>query len=234
MGYRRILLKLSGQSLAGGSSFGLDGDTLDRHADVIGGLVEDGHEVGVVIGGGNFWRGRSSGAMDRVAADQIGMLATVMNSLALADALDRRGIPQRLMTAVPMPTVGEAMNGRVARRYLEEGAVVIFGGGTGNPFFSTDSAAALRAAEIGADAILMTTLVDGVYDRNPDEHPDAKLLKELTFDDVLTHQLGVMDATAAALCRDFGLTLVVFNADDLDNIRRAAEGDAIGSVVRGR
>ncbi|HHX29745.1 MAG TPA: UMP kinase [Clostridiaceae bacterium] len=231
MKYKRILLKLSGEALSGQNGNGIDYDTLVRYASIVCRLTEKGHELGIVTGGGNFWRGRSSGSMDRVAADKVGMLATVMNSVALADALESQGLDCRLMTAVFMPSVGEAMDGQKARRHLEEGRVVIFAGGTGNPFFSTDSAAALRAAETGCDLILKSTLVDGVYDKNPHEYDDARLLHELSFSQILEEKLDVVDATAAALCRAFGLKLKVINGNDPENIIRAAAGEAIGSLV---
>ncbi len=232
MAYHRLLLKISGESLAGDSNRGIDPAVADAFASIVARLSEKGHEVALVVGGGNFWRGRSSGDMDRVAADRIGMLATVMNSVAMAEALSRQGIEVRLMTAVPMPTVGEPCDGITAKRYLREGCVVVFAGGTGNPFFSTDSAAALRASEIEADVILKATLVDGVYDKDPKTNADAVLFKELTFDEVLEHRLGVMDATAAALCRDYGQKVIVFNIADRENILRAAAGEPIGTLVR--
>ncbi len=232
MAYHRLLLKISGESLAGDSNRGIDPAVADAFASTVARLSEKGHEVALVVGGGNFWRGRSSGDMDRVAADRIGMLATVMNSVAMAEALSRQGIEVRLMTAVPMPTVGEPCDGITAKRYLREGCVVVFAGGTGNPFFSTDSAAALRASEIEADVILKATLVDGVYDKDPKTNADAVLFKELTFDEVLEHRLGVMDATAAALCRDYGQKVIVFNIADRENILRAAAGEPIGTLVR--
>ncbi|HHX20036.1 MAG TPA: UMP kinase [Clostridiaceae bacterium] len=232
MKYRRLLLKISGESLAGDSKRGIDASLVEEYASIVARLADNGHEVGIVIGGGNFWRGRTGGEMDRVAADRIGMLATVMNSIAITEALTRRGHRAHLMTAVPMPTVGDPVDALKAKRYLEDGHVVVFAGGTGNPFFSTDSAAALRAAEINADIILKATLVDGVYDKDPHVHSDAVMFKELTFDEVLERRLGVMDATAAALCRDYGQKVVVFNIDDLENIIRVAAGEPIGTLVR--
>ncbi|MFA5586606.1 MAG: UMP kinase [Saccharofermentanales bacterium] len=231
MKYKRLLLKLSGESLAGETGYGIHAPTLSVYASVIGQLCRDGHEVGVVVGGGNFWRGRMSGGMDRMSADKIGMLATVMNGIALDSALLEAGVTARLMSAVPMPTVGEPMNAAAARRHLERGRVVIFAGGTGNPFFSTDSGAALRAAEIKAHVILKSTLVDGIYDKDPKAHPDARLIKELTFSDILEKKLAIIDATAAALCRDYGLKLIVFNGTDPGNILRAAGDQPIGTLV---
>lgn len=232
MKYRRLLLKISGESLAGDSKRGIDSSVVDQYASVVARLVDSGHEVGIVIGGGNFWRGRTGGDMDRVAADRIGMLATVMNSIAMTEALSRRGYPVHLMTAVPMPTVGDPIDALKAKKYMNDGCVVVFGGGTGSPFFSTDSAAALRAAEIEADIILKATLVDGVYDKDPNVYSDAVMFHELTFDEVLERRLGVMDATAAALCRDYGQKVVVFNIADLENIIRVAAGEPIGTLVR--
>ncbi len=232
MKYRRLLLKISGESLAGDSKRGIDSSLVDQYASIVARLVDKGHEVGIVIGGGNFWRGRTSGDMDRVAADRIGMLATVMNSIAMTDGLTRLGYRVHLMTAVPMPTVGDPVDALKAKRYLKEGCVVVFAGGTGNPFFSTDSAAALRAAEIEADIILKATLVDGVYDKDPNVHSDAIMIKELTFDEVLERRLGVMDATAAALCRDYKQKVVVFNIADIENIIKVAAGEPIGTLVR--
>lgn len=232
MTYKRLLLKLSGEALAGESGGGLDPGKLSLYASIIRDLCQKGHQVAVVVGGGNFWRGRQSEDMDRMAADKIGMLATLMNSIALADALTFLGQPVRLMTALPVPTVGEAMRGDRARDHLEAGRVVILGGGTGNPFFSTDSAAALRAAEIKADLILKSTLVDGVYDKDPRVHEDALLLKEVTFSRILEDKLAIIDATAAALCRDFALKMVIFNGHDPKNILRAASGEAVGSLVQ--
>ena len=232
MRYKRLLLKLSGEALAGDNKGGLDPGVLAVYASIIHKLCQEGHEVALVVGGGNFWRGRQSGDMDRMAADKIGMLATVMNSIALTDALTALGQPVRLMTALPMPTIGEAMNGDRARQHLEKGRVVILAGGTGSPFFSTDSAAALRAAEIGADLILKSTLVEGVYDKDPHLHEDALLLEEVSFSHILEKKLTIIDATAAALCRDYGLKLIVFNGRDPQNILRVAAGEAIGTLVR--
>lgn len=232
MRYKRLLLKLSGEALAGDNKGGLDPGVLAVYASIIHKLCQFGHEVALVVGGGNFWRGRQSGEMDRMAADKIGMLATVMNSIALTDALTALDQPARLMTALPMPTIGEAMNGDRARQHLEKGRVVILAGGTGSPFFSTDSAAALRAAEIGADLILKSTLVEGVYDKDPHLFDDALLLEEVSFSQILEMKLTIIDATAAALCRDYGLKMIVFNGRDPQNILRVAAGEAIGTLVR--
>ncbi|MGI6617272.1 MAG: UMP kinase [Saccharofermentanales bacterium] len=231
MAYKRLLLKWSGEALAGKSGSGLDADSLDRAAELVRRLVENGHEIGIVNGAGNFWRGRLSKNMDRTEADQIGMLATVMNGIALRDALIRQGLEVELMTAVPMPTVAEPVDAVKARRFLDEGKVVVFAGGTGNPFFSTDSAAALRAAMIHADVILKATQVDGVYDKDPHRFPDAVRYETITYDEILENRLGVIDATAAALCRDFNLALLVFSNSDPDLVIRAAKGEKIGTLV---
>ncbi|NLG30408.1 MAG: UMP kinase [Clostridiaceae bacterium] len=232
MKYKRLLLKLSGESLGGESGKGICGDSLAVYAVIVRDLHAKGHEIGIVVGGGNFWRGRVSGDMDRMAADQIGTIATVMNAIAMTDALTHLGVPVSLLSAVPMPTIAEAMDAKRARRYLDEGRVVVFGGGTGSPFFSTDSAAALRAAEIKADVILKSTLVDGVYDRDPNEDEGAILLKEVSFDEVLEKKLRVIDQTAAALCRDFHLRMIVFNGTDPNNIARVLEEEDLGTMVR--
>ncbi len=232
MNYKRLLLKLSGESLGGAGGQGISGESLQVYAKIVRDLHALGHDIGIVVGGGNFWRGRVSGDMDRMAADQIGTIATVMNAVAIADALTALDVPVSLLSAVPMPTIAEAMDAKRARAYLEEGRVVVFGGGTGSPFFSTDSAAALRAAEIKADVILKSTLVDGVYDRDPNEHEGAVLMKEVSFDEVLEKKLRVIDQTAAALCRDFQLTMIVFNGTDPNNIARVLKDETIGTIVR--
>lgn len=231
MAYKRLLLKWSGEALAGSRGSGLDAGALDRAAELVRRLVENGHEIGIVNGAGNFWRGRLSEGMDRSEADQIGMLATVMNAIALRDVLARKGLKVELMTAMPMPTVAEPINAVKARRFLDESKVVIFAGGTGNPFFSTDSAAALRAAMIHADVILKATQVDGVYDKDPHRYPDAVRYDTITYDEILEQRLGVIDATAAALCRDFNLALLVFSNSDPDLVVRAAQGEKVGTLV---
>ena len=190
-----------------------------------------GVEIGIVVGGGNFWRGRSSGDMERVRADQIGMLATVMNALAVADALEHMGVDVRVQTALTMQQVAEPYIRNRATRHLEKGRVVIFACGTGNPYFSTDTASALRAAEIGADIIFKATMVDGVYNKDPKKYPDAVKYDSLSFTNVLTNQLAVMDSTAASMCRDNHLPILVFDIKDPDNIARAAAGETIGTLV---
>ena len=191
-----------------------------------------GVQIGLVVGGGNFWRGRSSGNMDRTRADHIGMLATVMNALALADTLEQLDVPVRVQTAIEMPRVAEPYIRNRAVRHLEKGRVVIFGCGTGNPFFSTDTAAALRAAEINADVIFKATNVDGVYDKDPNRFADAVKYDELTHTEVLAKGLMVMDSTAASLCRDNNIPILVFNLNDPENIIRAAAGEKIGTLVK--
>ncbi len=230
--YKRILLKLSGEVLAGAEGKGLDFDMVTTVCKVIKECTEMGTQIGIVVGGGNFWRGRSSGEMDRPRADQMGMLATTINSLALQDTLEQLGVKAQVLTGLVMPQVAEIFTKRKAVEYLEAGNVVIFGCGTGNPFFSTDTAAALRAAEIDAEIIFKATNVDGVYDKDPNKFDDAVKYDELTHSEVLSKGLKVMDSTAASLCRDNGISILVFNLDDPQNIVRALEGENIGTVVK--
>ena len=230
--YNRILLKLSGEALAGSKGAGFDEATI---ASICAGIKEAhdmGVQIGIVVGGGNFWRGRSSGKMDRMDADKIGMLATVMNALAVKDALRQQGVPAVVMTSAVMPQVAETFTSDKAIAALEAGTVVVFGGGTGNPIFSTDTASALRALEIGADAMLKATMVDGVYDKDPHKYPDAVRYETLTFTRVLDERLAVMDSTAASLCRDNGLPILVFDMGNGSNIARAVRGENIGTLVR--
>lgn len=227
----RVLLKLSGESLSGSNGFGIDEPTIRSIAEAVAEAHRAGTEIACVVGGGNFWRGRQNPDMDRVTADHIGMLATSMNALALADALERAGATTRVMNAVEMNKICEPYIRNRAVRHLEKGRVVVFAGGTGSPYFSTDTAAALRASEIGADLMLKATLVDGVYDRDPKTCPEAVRFEELTFDQVLSGHLGVVDATCAALCRDNGVPLRVFSIADPKNIIMAASGQAIGTLV---
>lgn len=229
--YKRVLLKLSGEALAGDKKFGLDYSVIIPICKAIKECADMGAQIAVVVGGGNFWRGRSSGAMDRTRADHIGMLGTTMNALAVADALEETGAIVRVQTAIAMQEVAEPYIRNRAVRHLEKGRVVIFGCGTGNPFFSTDTAASLRAAEIGADVVLKATMVDGVYDRDPHKYPDAVKFDTLTFQDVLAKNLAVMDATAASMCKDNGLPLLVFNLADPQNIVRAVAGEKVGTLV---
>ena len=230
--YKRILLKISGEVLAGGKGMGIDYDTVLNICSAVKECVDMGVEVGLVVGGGNFWRGRSSGDMDRTRADHIGMLATVMNSLALADALEHLKVPVRVQTAIAMQQIAEPYIRNRAVRHLEKGRVVIFGCGTGNPFFTTDTAAALRALEIDADIMFKATNVDGVYDKDPNKFEDAKKYDTLSFDEILSHDLRVMDGTAASLCRDNSIPILVFNLDDPQNIVKAINGENVGTVVK--
>ncbi|MBM3787396.1 MAG: UMP kinase [Acidobacteria bacterium] len=231
--YGRILLKLSGEVLAGDGGFGVDQECLHRLAAEVAGVAKQGVQVGLVVGGGNFFRGISAAArnMDRVAADHMGMLATVINSLALQDALERQGIPTRVMTAIAMPSVAEPYIRRRAIRHLEKGRIVIFGGGTSNPYFSTDTAATLRGLEIHADVVAKATSVDGVYDKDPRKHADAVRYESITFQEVLARQLGVMDASAIAMCRDNRLPICVFNLREPGNIMRMAMGEPVGTLI---
>ena len=232
LAYKRILLKISGEVLAGGKGMGIDYDTVLNICSAVKECVDMGVEVGLVVGGGNFWRGRSSGDMDRTRADHIGMLATVMNSLALADALEHLKVPVRVQTASAMQQIAEPYIRNRAVRHLEKGRVVIFGCGTGNPFFTTDTAAALRALEIDADIMFKATNVDGVYDKDPNKFEDAKKYDTLSFDEILSHDLRVMDGTAASLCRDNSIPILVFNLDDPQNIVKAIKGENVGTVVK--
>ena len=229
---KRILLKLSGEALAGDKKTGFDEATCIGVAKQVKELVDDGIQVAIVTGGGNFWRGRTSGKMDRTRADHMGMLATSINSLALADALEQLGVTARVQTAIEMRQIAEPYIRNKAVRHLEKGRVVIFGCGTGNPFFSTDTAAALRAAEIGADVIFKATNVDGVYDSDPKLNPGAKKYDTLSHIDVLQQGLHVMDSTAASLCMDNGIEILVFNLDNPDNIVAAVTGEKIGTIVK--
>jgi uridylate kinase len=232
--YTRVLLKLSGESLMGERSFGVDPAAAATIAREIGEVRALGVEVAAVIGGGNIFRGLAASAkgMDRAAADYMGMLATVINALALQDALEQQGITTRVLTAIEMRTVAEPFIRRRAVRHLEKGRVVVFAAGTGNPYFTTDTAAALRAMEIKADVILKGTKVDGIYTADPLEHPDATRLPTISYLEVLEQGLKVMDATAISLCMDNRLPIVVFNLRTPGNLRRAIMGEPVGSLVR--
>lgn len=230
--YKRILLKLSGESLAGNQPHGIDFDTVLRICKPIQECADMGVEIGIVVGGGNFWRGRSSGKMDRTRADHMGMLATTINALGVADALEQLGVTVRVQTAIAMQQVAEPYIRNRAVRHLEKGRVVVFGCGTGNPFFSTDTAAALRAAEIDADIILKATMVDGVYDCDPKTNKNAVKYDKLSFMDVLSKNLQVMDSTAASLCKDNHIPILVFSINDPENIKRAVCGEPIGTLVK--
>ena len=227
--YHRILLKLSGEVLAGEKGTGIDFNKVTEVCARVKECTDLGVQVAIVVGGGNFWRGRSGGNMDRTRADHMGMLATSINALALADALEHLGVTARVQTAIEMRQIAEPYIRNKAIRHLEKGRVVIFGCGTGNPFFSTDTAAALRAAEIGADVIFKATNVDGVFDSDPKLNPDAKKFDTLSHLDVLKEGLHVMDSTAASLCMDNSIEIRVFNLDDPDNIVRAVKGENIGT-----
>ncbi len=230
--YKRVLLKLSGEALAGSQKFGLDYDVVKKISSSISRCAAEGCQIGIVIGGGNFWRGRSSGEMDRTRADHMGMLATVINSLAMADALEKDGVNVRVQTAISMQAIAEPYIRNRAVRHLEKGRVVIFGCGTGNPYFSTDTASSLRAAEIDAEIILKATMVDGVYDKDPNRYEDAARFEALTFSQVLNEKLAVMDMTAASMCRDNKTPLLVFSIEDPDNIYRAVSGEPLGTLVK--
>lgn len=233
--YKRVILKLSGEALAGSQSYGIDPDVVNSIAAQIKELVDLKVEVAIVVGGGNIWRGVAGSAkgMDRATADYMGMLATVINSLALQDALSKNGTDTRVQTAIEMKEVAEPYIRRRAIRHLERGRVVIFAGGTGNPYFSTDTAAALRAAEIEAEVIMMAKRVDGVYDSDPMKNPNARKFIELSYIDVLNKGLGVMDSTATSLCMDNGIPLIVFNINDSDNIKKVITGENVGTYVGG-
>ncbi len=230
--YKRVLIKLSGEALAGGQGFGLDFEKVLEVSRSIRECVDMGVQIALVVGGGNFWRGRSSGKMDRTRADHMGMLATVINALALSDGLEQVGVDVRVQTAIEMRQIAEPYIRNRAVRHLEKGRVVLFGCGTGNPFFSTDTAAALRAAEIDADVIFKATNVDGVYDSDPRENPNAQRFDTLTHLDVLNRGLHVMDSTAASLCMDNHIPILVFNLNDPANITRAMTGQAIGTRIQ--
>ena len=229
--YKRILLKLSGESLAGSQKHGIDFDTVLKFCEPIKKCVDAGVRVGIVVGGGNFWRGRSSGEMDRTRADHMGMLATAINALGVADALEQLGVEVRVQTAIAMHQIAEPYIRNKAMCHLDAGRVVIFGCGTGNPFFSTDTAAALRAAEIEADIIMKATMVDGVYDCDPKSNPDAKKYDSVSFYEVLNKDLAVMDSTAASLCKDNNIPILVFSIEDPENIYRAVCRENIGTIV---
>lgn len=230
--YQRILLKLSGEALAGDKGIGLDFERVVSICESIKKCHDLGVQIGIVVGGGNFWRGRQSGQMDRTRADHMGMLATCINALAVADGLEQVGLTARVQTAIQMQQIAEPYIRNKAVRHLEKGRVVVFGCGTGNPFFSTDTAAALRAAEIDAEVIFKATNVDGVYDSDPKTNPDAVRYDELTHLDVLQQGLHVMDSTAASLCMDNGIQIRVFNLNDPENIVRAVTGEKVGTVVK--
>ena len=233
--YKRVVLKLGGEALSGRGEHGIDPGAVAQVADQIQAVVALGIELAIVIGGGNFWRGNDPYAesIDRATADYMGMLATVMNSLALQDALEKRGIITRAMTAITMTAIAEPYIRRRAIHHLEKERVVIFGAGTGNPFFTTDTAAALRAQEINAEALLKATKVDGVYDSDPVKNPNAERYEKLTYSEVLAQRLGVLDATAVSLCMENDTPIIVFDLNKPQNITRVAAGETVGTLISG-
>ena len=229
--YKRVMLKISGEALSGANGFGFDFDIVGRIAREVKTLVDMDVEVGLVVGGGNIWRGRTGEGMDRTTADHMGMLATCINALALQDALEGIGVQTRVQTAIEMKEIAEPFIRRRAVRHLEKGRVVIFGAGSGNPYFSTDTAAALRAAEIEADVILLAKNVDGVYDKDPNKFADAKKYDKLTYMEVIEQGLQVMDTTATTLCMDNNIPILVFGISEEGNIKKVMEGEKIGTIV---
>ena len=231
LAYKRVLLKLSGEALAGEKGFGIDNDTVLEIVTSVKKIMQMGVEVAIVVGGGNIFRGRSGENMDRTTADHMGMLATVINALALQSALENIGVDTRAQTAIEMKEIAEPYIRRRAMRHLEKGRVVIFGAGSGNPYFSTDTAAALRAAEVDAEVILLAKKVDGVYDSDPATNPNAVKFDKLTYLDVLNRDLKVMDSTATSLCKDNQIPIRVFSLEDPDNIIKVIKGENIGTIV---
>ncbi|GAA6324711.1 UMP kinase [Fusobacterium ulcerans] len=231
--YKRVLLKLSGEALMGDQEFGISSDVINSYAKQIKEIVDLGVEISIVIGGGNIFRGISGATqgVDRVTGDHMGMLATVINSLALQNAIEKLGVPTRVQTAIEMPKIAEPFIKRKAQRHLEKGRVVIFGAGTGNPYFTTDTAAALRAIEMNTEAVLKATKVDGIYDKDPVKYADAVKYNVVTYTEVLNKDLKVMDATAISLCRENKLPIVVFNSLEEGNIKKVIMGEKIGTVV---
>ncbi len=230
--YKRVLLKLSGEAMAGEQKTGINVDVVDAICEKVVELVKMGIQVGIVTGGGNFWRGKNGHKMERVTSDYMGMLATIMNSLAIKDTLESMGVKAVVQTSMTMVQVADTFTKRDAEKHFAEGAVLVFGGGTGNPFFSTDSAAALRAAEINADVILVAKTIDGVYSADPKIDKNAVKYTEITYDEVLNKNLKVMDATAIAICRDNDIPLLVFALEDPENIVRVVKGENIGTIVK--
>lgn len=229
--YKRILLKISGEALSGAAGHGFDPESLKSVAEQILEVVKLGVEVGIVVGGGNIWRGRQGMNMDRVTADQMGMLATVINALAVSEALIGVGADARVLTSIEISGVGEKFNHKVADRYLKEGKIIVFGGGTGNPFFSTDTGAALKAAEIGADALLLAKNIDGIYDSDPKTNPNAKKFDELTYDEYVARGLRAMDTSAVVMCKENGLKVHAFGLSDKNSIVKAVAGDKEGTII---
>lgn len=229
--YKRILLKISGEALSGAAGHGFDPESLESVAEQILEVAKLGVEVGIVVGGGNIWRGRQGMNMDRVTADQMGMLATVINALAVSEALIGAGADARVLTSIEISGVGEKFNHKVADRYLKEGKIVVFGGGTGNPFFSTDTGAALKAAEIGADALLLAKNIDGIYDSDPKTNPNAKKFDELTYDEYVARGLRAMDTSAVVMCKENGLKVHAFGLSGKNSIVKAVAGDKEGTII---
>lgn len=229
--YKRVILKLSGEALAGEKGFGIDAGMVDYVVGQIKRVTEEGVEVGIIVGGGNFWRGRQAQTMDRSAADHIGMLATVMNAIALQDALEAANVPTRVQTALTITRVAEPYILRKALRHFEKGRVVIFACGTGNPYFSTDTGAALRAAEIHAEVLLLAKNVDGVYDSDPRKNPDAKKLDDISYIDVIKKGLQAMDTTAISLCMENKIPIIAFALQEKDSIVKAVCGEKIGTII---
>ncbi|MBE5742283.1 MAG: UMP kinase [Clostridiales bacterium] len=229
--YNRILLKISGEALSGDKGHGFDTEALSSVAQQIADVVKLGVSVGVVVGGGNFWRGRQGDEMDRTTADYMGMMATVINALAISDALERKGVDSRVLTSLAITGVGEPFNYKNADRYLKEGKVVVFGGGTGNPYFSTDTGASLRAVEIKADALLLAKNIDGIYDSDPKKNPSAKKFDKLTYDEYVNMGLKALDTSAVVMCKENGLKIHAFGLEGENSIVEAVVGETKGTVV---
>lgn len=230
--YKRVLLKISGEALAGEAGVGIDSATVEHIVSQVVELHNSGVEIGIVVGGGNFWRGRQGTNMDRVTADHMGMIATIMNSLALQDAIEKKGVPVRVQTALSIPSVAEPFILRKALRHFECGRIVIFACGTGNPYFSTDSGAALRATEIKADVLLMAKNVDGVYDSDPKTNPNAKKIDTISYMEIINRNLNVMDFTSLTLCMENKIPIVAFGLNEEDGLIKAARGEKIGTTIK--
>ena len=230
--YKRVIIKISGEALAGDKGMGFDQAVLDKVVDQICNVHKLGVQIGIVVGGGNFWRGRQGTEMDRATADHMGMLATVINALALQDAIERRGIPTRVQTALNITRVAEPYISRKANSHLDKGRIVIFACGTGNPFFSTDTAVALRAAEIGAEVILLAKNVDGIYDSDPKKNPNAKKYKEIKYLDFIKQELKAMDTAAVAICMENKTPILAFGLDEPNSLTRAVSGEELGTWIR--
>lgn len=229
--YKRVIIKISGEALSGDTGFGLDSKVVNYVVDQIKKVKDLGVEIGIIVGGGNFWRGRQAEEMDRTTADHMGMLATIMNSLALQDALEKDGMPTRVQTALTITRIAEPYILRKALRHLEKGRIVIFACGTGNPYFSTDTGASLRAAEIGAEVLLLAKNIDGVYDKDPKKYSDAVKYDEITYIDVIQQKLQAMDTTAITLCMDNHIPIIAFSLKEEDSILKAVKGEKIGTLI---